>query len=200
MNRLTFKDISLNRISKAIIRRSTNLIDLFFWYFSKSAQLNKSKLRAFKDTHLNETCYLLANGPSLSKIDFTKLNKYPKIGMNRIYLEENDGNIKIDYLVCINELLNKQFADDFINAKGIKFMNWNSRKYLSADNINYLKLNPQIKDRFSKNISKPISSGGTVTFACLQLAYYMGFRRVIIVGLDHNFYDKGMPNKVVCRD
>jgi hypothetical protein len=38
-----------------------------------------------------------------------------------------------------------------------------------------------------------------VTFVALQLAYHMGFREVILLGLDHRFSAKGRPNRVAIR-
>ena len=32
-----------------------------------------------------------------------------------------------------------------------------------------------------------VGVGGSVTFICLQLAYYMGFKEVYMVGFDHNY-------------
>ncbi|HTX92070.1 MAG TPA: hypothetical protein VMC09_12725, partial [Anaerolineales bacterium] len=49
------------------------------------------------------------------------------------------------------------------------------------------------------DVTRPIYGGGTVTFAALQLAYYMGFETVILIGVDHNFVDRGTPNTTVLR-
>jgi hypothetical protein len=48
-------------------------------------------------------------------------------------------------------------------------------------------------------VTRTISSGGTVTFVALQLAYFMGFETVILIGLDHSFVEKGVPNKTEVR-
>jgi hypothetical protein len=39
--------------------------------------------------------------------------------------------------------------------------------------------------------------GATVTYVALQLAFYMGFKTVILVGVDHSFSSKGVPHAVV---
>jgi hypothetical protein len=49
--------------------------------------------------------------------------------------------------------------------------------------------------KFSKDISKNITPAATVTYAALQIIYYMGFKEVIIVGMDHNFQFIGKPNE-----
>jgi hypothetical protein len=36
-----------------------------------------------------------------------------------------------------------------------------------------------------------------VTYVALQLAYFMGFEEAILIGVDHNFATKGLPNTTV---
>ena len=55
------------------------------------------------------------------------------------------------------------------------------------------------QDEFSTDLIKSISSGGTVTFTALELAFYMGFKQVILVGLDHRYNEKGIPNQTEVR-
>ena len=40
-----------------------------------------------------------------------------------------------------------------------------------------------------------ISQGGTVTFVALQLAFYMGFKNVSLVGCDHRYDFSGKPHE-----
>jgi hypothetical protein len=44
-----------------------------------------------------------------------------------------------------------------------------------------------------------MASGGTVTYVSLQLAYYLGFTKVIIIGMDHRFSAVGIPNVAETR-
>jgi acetyl esterase/lipase len=49
--------------------------------------------------------------------------------------------------------------------------------------------------RFSRVYDEPIWEGWTVTYAALQLAYFMGFKNIFLVGLDHSFKVSGSPNE-----
>jgi len=40
---------------------------------------------------------------------------------------------------------------------------------------------------FYEDISEPIHAGWTVTYVAMQIAYYMGFKRVFLIGVDHSF-------------
>jgi hypothetical protein len=39
--------------------------------------------------------------------------------------------------------------------------------------------------------------GATVTYVAMQMAYFMGFEEVILIGVDHNFKETGRPNQTV---
>ena len=39
--------------------------------------------------------------------------------------------------------------------------------------------------------------GCTVTYCAMQVAFYLGFETVILVGVDHGFPNAGVPNKLV---
>ena len=40
---------------------------------------------------------------------------------------------------------------------------------------------------FSNDISKAVGGSGTVTCTALQFAAYMGFKKIYLIGVDHNF-------------
>ena len=52
---------------------------------------------------------------------------------------------------------------------------------------------------FQYDLTHPMVVGATVTFVALQLAYYMGFQTVYLIGLDHNYKEKGIPSKTETR-
>jgi hypothetical protein len=49
---------------------------------------------------------------------------------------------------------------------------------------------------FQKDLKQPIWSGRTVTYVALQIAYYMGFINIFLVGVDHKFKSQGVPSEV----
>jgi hypothetical protein len=46
---------------------------------------------------------------------------------------------------------------------------------------------PIVAGGFSKNIDNFVVLGGTVTYVLFQLAYYMGFTTLLLLGVDHNY-------------
>ena len=82
-----------------------------------------------------------------------------------------------------------------------KFLNWNRRHlfHSTSQNTIFLRYALGIQNSFGLHPEDIQYSGGTVTYACLQLAFFMGFSEVILIGLDHNYVEKGTPNKVEVR-
>ena len=40
-----------------------------------------------------------------------------------------------------------------------------------------------------------MNEGGTVTYAALQVAFHLGFKEAVIIGMDHRFEYEGKPNE-----
>jgi len=100
----------------------------------------------------------------------------------------------------MNELVLEQFSTDIDRLKIPKFLNWNKRHlfHSNADTF-YFRSRFALSDGFSTDATRYIHSGGTVTYAALQIIYFLGFRKVIIIGLDHYYKEKGAPGKTEVR-
>ncbi|MEK6480093.1 6-hydroxymethylpterin diphosphokinase MptE-like protein [Catalinimonas sp. 4WD22] len=155
------------------------------------------RLKRFKDIHKGEDCFIIGNGPSLNKIDIETLNDFYTFGLNKIYLINKKKSLHIDYLVSINPYVIEQGIEKFKQMDATIFLSFLSvlKKNLEfTKSINYVYVKPG-NIQFSRNIKDYIGPGYTVTFTAMQLAYYMGFSRVFLVGVDHNFFQSGKPNE-----
>lgn len=196
------KNLTFDRLLSAAGRRIRNLPHRLTWRLNLGdANFYKQKLLRYQNIHLGERCFIIGNGPSLKSMNLELLNSEYSIGLNRIYLLFDQIKFKPTYLVSINSLVLDQFSDEISALEIPKFLNWNQRKHYSNQDeaTNFIKLSFALGDRFQKEITSPISSGGTVTYAAMQIAYWMGFKEVILIGVDHNFVDKGTPNKTEIR-
>lgn len=199
--RLRWTELTPGRVAEALARRVHALPDRVSWSLPTGpGTRNRYRLGQSRDRHRGERCVILANGPSLGSMDLSPLAGVPTFGMNRIYLLFDRLPFVPTYYVAINELVLEQFAGDIEALPMERFLNWN-RRSLFTDHpaIAFLSLKLGLRDRFSTDVRQPIDSGGTVTFVALQLAYHMGFREVILLGLDHRFSAEGRPNRVEIR-
>lgn len=202
INRFNTRELTPQRLFSAILRRIRDIPNLIAWSWPSTATVqNKQRLLAYKNKHLGERCFIIANGPSLKEMDLSCLTNEITFGMNRIYLLFDQIPFQPTYYVCVNELVLEEFYQDIRSLPMPKFLNWDRRNLydLTDEKSIFLRYNLAIKDSFGYEPTKTQYSGGTVTYASLQLAYFMGFKEVILIGLDHNYVEKGTPNKVEVR-
>ena len=145
----------------------------------------------FYNNYEGQTCLVIGNGPSLKDIPISFLKKYPSFGTNRIYLLEG---FTPTYYCCVNPLVIEQSLEQ-IRAIDCK------AKFLLEDYVSSVPLSLGLTstpfETFSMNPRAYIYEGYTITFVCLQLAYYFGFNTVLLVGVDHSFAYEGNPNQQV---
>jgi len=74
-------------------------------------------------------------------------------------------------------------------------------KFIRADKVDIINdaipLFSASMPMFSKSPLDFIYEGFTVTYVCMQLAYWMGFTTALLVGVDHRFTFEGQPNEQV---
>ncbi|HSM25212.1 MAG TPA: 6-hydroxymethylpterin diphosphokinase MptE-like protein [Anaerolineaceae bacterium] len=155
-------------------------------------------MHKFHNIHSGKRCFIIGNGPSLKQTDLNKLKDEFTFGMNRIYLAFEDLGFSTSYYVSVNDLVIEQCADDIINLKIPRFVSWRSgRKWLSQQENLFFLYTTFTEPKFAKDIRNRLWESATVTYVALQLAFYMGFQEVILIGVDHNFETKGKANTTV---
>lgn len=139
-------------------------------------------IKSWKDKFLGNTCYILGNGPSLKDIDLWDL-EYPTFGTNRIYLSGWQPN----FFVTVNPLIYEQFFDEILGMEDtFFFFNQHMPDNKLVNDYSMIETSGDAAFTFG-NPEDKIWEGCTVTYVAMQLAYYMGFRRVILLGVDHDF-------------
>ena len=155
------------------------------------------KLAALKDAHRGERCFIIGNGPSLRSTDLSKLQGEFTFGFNRIFLAAAELGFTPSCLVAINDLMIEQSTAELQALKMPKFFAWRARKWLHMDADTHFIYTSYTGPGFSRDVTGRVWEGATVTNVALQLAYHMGFSKVILIGVDHNFASQGTPNKTV---
>lgn len=154
-------------------------------------------LRNLKNIHQGQRCFILGNGPSLKQTKLINLRDEYTFGMNRIYLLFPELGFTTTYFLSVNDLVIEQCAQEIRELTIPKFLSWRARSYLEpSDTITFLHTTYS-GPKFARDARQRLWEGATVTYVALQLAYHMGFEKVILVGVDHNFKTKGKPNTAV---
>lgn len=154
------------------------------------------ELVKMKDIHLNKRCFIIGNGPSLKPEDLELLKNEITFGANKIYNIFNETKWRPTYYLVQDPVTLNNIKENIEYVKSSKtFISFTakikSRFYNTAKNIVYFYINsmnyPEKDPYFSKNVSKEISEGYTVTYSAIQFASYFGFKEIYLLGVDFNY-------------
>ncbi|MEA5412053.1 hypothetical protein VB737_09785 [Synechococcus sp. BA-120 BA3] len=138
---------------------------------------------------------LVCNGPSLNQTDFTLVRKEVSMGMNKIYLGFQRFRFYPRYYVATNQHVITQSAYEIRRLNCIRFLrSLGDASPLPESALTYF-LRSTPEPQFQQNLCTGFFEGYTVTFAALQIAFFMGFTEVVIVGMDHRYSFHGLPNE-----
>lgn len=152
-------------------------------------------LRTLKDKYKGKRCFIIGNGPSLNITDLDKLSNEYSFAPNKILYLLNHTIWKPTFYLCadldgytmVKDELKKYpdlntFVD--IRCKGRTSKTTHFFYSYGKYHINRYRVDDI---HISEDISKYVYTGYTVTFTAIQLAVYMGFKEIYLLGCDHNY-------------
>lgn len=163
------------------------------------------KMKEYKDIHIGQRCFIIGTGPSLKPADLDTLMKHNEIcfGSNRIYEVFEQTNWRPTYYSNQDFQLIEQSCECIKELKcERKFLPIDVKKFFEGENdISYFVL--KHKDYYPKNaefsfdLTDYLGQGFTVSYGLIQIAKYMGFSEIYLLGIDHNYAislnEKGVP-------
>jgi len=153
-----------------------------------------------KDKFKGERCFIVGNGPSLNETNMEPLKNEYTIGLNRIYLNFDKMGYEPTFYCSVNPYVIEQFSQDIDALRSIKFIRGESGKHINNKWNTFFMESVGVHD-FNEDLGNlEWCEGWTVTYCAMQVAYYLGFETVILIGVDHNFTKKGDPNKLVTAE
>ncbi len=191
---MKFKDFLLNnKIISPIVWKM-----IYYFSYIKGYKSNKQlsdRILAFKDTKRGEKCFIIGTGPSLTAedLDVLKANNIDTFGTHRIFTTFKKTDWRPTYYVaqdyplieniseeikdidCKNKFLPAAFIDIFGNKEEYNY--FVLREYADSKK----------KIHFSKKADKYLFQGFTVAYASIQLACFMGYSKIYLLGVDHNY-------------
>lgn len=168
-------------------------------------------IQSLKNTKAGKRCFILGNGPSLTVEDLNKLESEETFAFNRIYYMFDKTDWRPTYYMCVDV--------------GVLGMNLPAIENLSlpniilsdiarnavrnhTENIHYIydyskfKVNRWGFDKpyISEDVSDHCCFCFTVTYDAIQLAIYMGYSEIYLLGVDHNYSVKTDSKGRITRD
>ena len=157
-------------------------------------EVYRPRLRALREKHAGQQrCFIIGNGPSLNRTNLHRLKGEVTFATNGFFLKTKELDWHPTYYVVEDHLVAEDRAS-WINAfEGpTKLFPANLAYCLDAgDDTAFFDLRPRKSYPhgfdFSTDASDRVYAGGTVTFSCMQLAYYFGFREIYLIGVDADY-------------
>lgn len=176
------------------------IIDIYDWTQYVHEYKNE-KIAQMKNTHKGERCFIVATGPSLRKEDLEKLheNKEFCISMNGVFGSFGEFQWRPDIWVCVDASAIKMWEDSImdIDVKDIfvsdAAMNVDYSRFEQRCHIFHSIFGREVftEGVFTEDFSTKVLHGSSVTNVCIQLAVYLGFEEIYLLGVDNSYLKKG---------
>jgi hypothetical protein len=166
----------------------------FFSIFNFPITRNNYEILKMKNKYDGKRCFIIGNGPSLRSEDLDKLKNEITFASNKIYKIFNKTTWRPTFYMVVDSIVLEENVKEInlVEAK-TKFTLKCYKNLFKADIYFNNNLNQNKSGTFSTNIMESLYSSGSVSYHLLQIAYYLGFSEVYLVGHDYNF--KGAISK-----
>lgn len=137
-------------------------------------------------------CFIIGNGPSLTASDLDRLVDEDCFGTNEIHRIFDQTKWRPKYYVIVDRYSKSTPKEIEKIDCPVVFLSdyyWRFNDVLRRDAI-CIHQHYDISDsqyRFSEDIQKCFYSSPTVTYAAIQIAVYLGYKEIYLLGLDHNY-------------
>lgn len=162
-------------------------------YSRELERRHRVALRALKMRRELERCFIIGNGPSLNVTDLDKLKHEATFATNAFFLKMQDLGWTPTYYVVEDRLVAEDRAQPINELKGPTKLFPANLRYVLEPNAETIffdhRPRPSFPDGFdfSFEADQCTYAGGTVTFTCMQLAAYLGYKEIILVGVDADY-------------
>lgn len=186
-----------------------NRIINLFEYANSNILYRNEKLLMFKDIYKkSKRCFIVATGPSLHVDDLHILteNNIFCFGVNSI-LKIKEEWVADAYVVSDSNFVSNNIKSIESYNCNLKFIGNSCKEYCVKEHNDSYKIHVVTSGSgidFSEEIEQKIYGGygsnGTVTYVCIQLAVYMGFSEIYLLGVDCNYVMGSKNNHFIAEE
>lgn len=170
----------------------------------KNLAKERKKIQELKDLHKGKRCFVVGNGPSLTIDDLESINKEVSFGCNSIYALFPYTKWRPTYYIAtdtmMTEVLKKEKKDQEILSQveglftGLTEADSMLIESLERNKVYFLNCVWGIRNKenvinalLSHEVDEKIYTIGSVLYTALQVALYMGFQEIYLLGVDMSF-------------
>lgn len=155
----------------------------------------KTKIRTLRNRYSNKRCFVVGNGPSLNSMNLNLMKDDVVFCSNSFFLKFKELEFKPSFITVEDHLVAEDNFEELNKLEGIiKIFPIDLRHILvNSTNTYWIELRRAFKNKtpeksFKFNIKKETFYwGGTVLYMNLQLAAYMGFKDIYLIGVDLSY-------------
>jgi len=155
-------------------------------------------IKAYRNKFLGQSCFVIGNGPSLSVKDLESIKEYKSFASNSIFKIFPETNWRPDYYGVCDKLYYEQHKVNILSdIDTASFYPLDLDVLKRHQDFFYLrqqKFFSKKRPLFSSRADLMLFDGSTVTYMLIQLAVYMGFKKIYLLGVDFS-YSKTINNK-----
>ena len=157
---------------------------------SRYAPMLRELREQYKDTN---RCFIIGNGPSLNSTDLTVLKDEVTFAVNGFFMKTPELDWQPTFYVVEDHLVAEDRREwiDKIEGPTKLFPAYLAYCFDERSDTIFYNHRPRISYPdgfdFSTDASKITYTGCTVTYSCMQLAYYLGFKEIYLIGVDASY-------------
>lgn len=166
--------------------------------YKSAPEPDSAELATFYNAYRGKRCFIIGNGPSLNKHDLTLLENEYTFGVNSFYYKTRETGFTPYFYVVEDSSVMKENIEEIRSYSAPFKLFPTNYKTLHPKQPNtfffrmnrgfYEKSSPNfVVPRFSTDASDVLYCGQSVTYINLQLAYFMGFEEVYLIGMDFSY-------------
>lgn len=139
----------------------------------------------YHDSEKGRTAVLIGNGPSLTTLDLRRFASHVTIGCNKLFLMDRKYRFRPTHYVLEDRLVIEDCAEVLATYRGsVRWLPVDRFGRNVADAYYPLWRSYQSYPQFSLQFLDDVYTGWSVLYVMLQLAVFLGIKRIVLVGVD----------------
>jgi hypothetical protein len=155
---------------------------------ARALDINREKVELYRASVVGQSGLIIGTGPSLNTVDLREWRHVTTIGCNKLFLLDKRYLFRPTHYMVEDRLLLEDCADEIADYNGS--IRWAPLDRLTLNQMEcYFPLWRSYEGfpRFSSDAVLGLFAGWTVTFCMLQLAAYLGLKRIALIGVDGTY-------------